>query len=172
MPSPKKCLKNTTRECQKNATRMPKINILTYPSLWLEVFYKAKESTSQPTNQETSRNQPTNQQTNNRRNPTTNQSPSTRSYPTSTPVSWGNKQGHLSTTLDTAPGSWPQLTGCFDSESLVIPHMFRCLATTWTLTPLDCVALLIHKTGFIVARIGMTCQVPSYAHSKLGSLVW
>lgn len=132
----------------------------------------AKESTSQPTNQETSHNQPTNQQTNNRRKPTTNQSPSTRSYPTSTPVSWGNKQGHLSTTLDTAPGSWPQLTGCFDSESLVIPHMFRCLATTWTLPPLDYIALLIRKTGFIVGRIGMTRQVPSYAHSKLGSLVW
>ena len=119
----------------------------------------AKESTSQPTNKQ-------------QKNPTTNQSPSTRSYATSTPVSWGNKQGHLSTTLDTAPGSWPHLTGCFESESLVITHMFRCLATTRTLPPLDYIALLIHKTGFIIGRIGMTRQIPSYAHSKLGSLVW
>lgn len=90
----------------------------------------AHQPTNQASHQETSHNKPTNQQTNNRRNPTTNQSPSTRSHPTNTPVSWGNKQGHLSTTLDTAPGSWPQLAGCVDSESLVIPHMLRCLPTT------------------------------------------
>lgn len=128
----------------------------------------SSQGVNQPTNQTSSvsHNQPTNKQTNNRRNPTTNQSPSTRSHPTTTPVSWGNKQGHLSTTLDTAPGSWPQLTGCFDSESLVIPHMFRCLATTWTLPPLD------SQNSFIVGRIGMTRQLPSYAHSTLGSLVW